>query len=77
MSTATSVRLDDDTAQRLAALAERTGRSQSFYLREAITQYLDELEQIYGLLADVEAVRAGRMGTISLDELAAECGLDS
>lgn len=75
--TATSVRLDAATSARLAALAERTGRSQSFYLRQALTHHLDELEHVYGLLADVEDVRAGRLATVSLDELAAECGLDN
>lgn len=74
---ATSVRLDAATSARLAALAERTGRSQSFYLRQAVEQHLDELEHVYGLVADVEAVRAGRLATVSLDELAAECGLDN
>ncbi|WP_297742297.1 TraY domain-containing protein [uncultured Tessaracoccus sp.] len=73
--TATSVRLDAETSARLAALAERTGRSQSFYLRQAVEQHLDELEHIYGLMADVEDVRAGRLATVSLDELMADCDL--
>lgn len=72
---AMSVRLDAETSSRLAALAERTGRSQSFYLRQAIEQHLDELEHVYGLIADVEDVRAGRLGTVSLDELMADCDL--
>lgn len=73
--TATSVRLDAETSARLAALAERTGRSQSFYLRQAVEQHLDALEHIYGLMADVEDVRASRLGTVSLDELMADCDL--
>lgn len=73
--TATSVRLDAETSARLAALAERTGRSQSFYLRQAVERHLDELEHVYGLMADVEDVRAGRLGTVSLDELMADCDL--
>jgi RHH-type rel operon transcriptional repressor/antitoxin RelB len=32
---------------RLDALARRTGRSKSFYLKEALDRYLDELEDIY------------------------------
>ena len=70
-----SVRLDPETSARLAALSARTGRSQSFYLRQAVEHHLDELEHVYGLLADVEAVRAGRLGTVSLDELAVERGV--
>ncbi|WP_296137022.1 TraY domain-containing protein [uncultured Tessaracoccus sp.] len=74
--TPTSVELDPATSARLAALAARTGRSEAFYLRQALETHLDELEYVYGLAADVEDVRAGRLGTISLDELVAECGLD-
>lgn len=75
--TSTSIRLDDETRQRLAVLSARTGRPQSFYLREAITRHLDEVEYIYGLVADAEDVRAGRLKTVTLDELAAECGVDN
>lgn len=42
-----SVRLDAESEERLAALAERTGRSKTFYVREAILAHLDELEEIY------------------------------
>nr|WP_297747300.1 TraY domain-containing protein [uncultured Tessaracoccus sp.] len=69
------VSLGAATSARLAALAERTGRSQSFYLRQAIEHHLDELEHVYGLMADVKDVRTGRLGTVSLDELMADCDL--
>lgn len=41
-----SIRLDADSEARLTALAERTGRSKSYYIREAIRAHLDELEEI-------------------------------
>ena len=42
-----SIRLDDEIERRLTALAERTGRSKTFYVREAIRAHLDELEELY------------------------------
>ena len=41
---ATSIRLDPATERRLDDLAARTGRTKAFYLREAISDYLDDLE---------------------------------
>lgn len=50
-----SVRLTAEEEARLDALAARTGRSKTFYVRQAIAAHLDELEERYW--AD-EAVRA-------------------
>lgn len=44
---ATMIRLDDETEARLNRLAERTGRSKSFYVREATLEKLDEYEDYY------------------------------
>lgn len=43
----TMIRLDDETEARLARLAERTGRSKSFYVREATLEKLEEYEDYY------------------------------
>lgn len=67
-----TVKLSDETASRLAALAVRTGRSESIPLEEALALYLDDLEYLHGLLADLKEVDAGRMGTVSIDQLEAE-----
>ena len=42
-----AIRLPDDLEQRLTLLAERTGRSKSFYARQALETHLDDLEDIY------------------------------
>lgn len=42
-----SVRLEPEIEERLTALAERTGRTKSFYVREAILAHLDEMEDRY------------------------------
>lgn len=44
---ATMIRLDDETEARLTRLAERTGRSKSFYVKEATLEKLDEYEDYY------------------------------
>lgn len=47
MSKMTSVRLPDDTYMRLQAMASRTGRTATFYIREAIEEHLEDLEDAY------------------------------
>lgn len=42
-----AVRLTEEQQRRLDALAARTGRTRSFYVKEAIEQHLDELEERY------------------------------
>ncbi len=42
-----AVRLPPEVEQRLAQLAEGTGRTKSFYAREAILLYLADLEARY------------------------------
>lgn len=43
----TSLRLTPDLHARLERLAERTDRSKTFYIQEAIRLHLEELEKIY------------------------------
>lgn len=43
----TTIRFDAQTEQRLAALANLTGRTKSYYIRSAVEEKLDELEDIY------------------------------
>jgi RHH-type rel operon transcriptional repressor/antitoxin RelB len=69
-----AVRLDEATERRLEALAARTGRTKTFYAREAIETHLDDLEDFY--LAE-ERMKNFREGdAIPLEQLKAELGLD-
>jgi RHH-type rel operon transcriptional repressor/antitoxin RelB len=63
-----ALRLPEDIEARLERLALRTGRTKSFYAREAITRHLDEIEDAYLALDRLE--RGG--DTVSLDELERE-----
>ena len=70
-----AVRLDADLEARLDAVARRTGRSKSFYAREALREKIEELEDI-ALLE--EALRDPDIGkTISHEQMKRELGLDS
>jgi RHH-type transcriptional regulator, rel operon repressor / antitoxin RelB len=42
-----SLRLPPDIDKRLADLAERTGRTKSFYAREAIVRHLEDIEDFH------------------------------
>jgi RHH-type rel operon transcriptional repressor/antitoxin RelB len=46
-STQLSIRVEPEIERRLADLARRTGRSRTFYIREAILEHLEELEDTY------------------------------
>ena len=65
----TSVRLPEKTEQRLKHLADSTGRSKAFYIREAIEEHLEDLEDIYLAKQRLEDVRTGRSKTIPLQEV--------
>lgn len=59
MAAATSVRLSEETGRKLDELAARTGRSKSFYLRQAVEQHIDRLTYEYDILDRVEQIRRG------------------
>ena len=42
-----AIRLDSETETRLNRLAKKTGRTKTFYAREAILEHLADLEDIY------------------------------
>lgn len=73
---AVSIRLSPDIEQRLNALAERTGRTKSFYLREIIEQGIQDMEDYYLAVDVLERVRKGEERVISTEELRKSLGLD-
>ena len=73
---ATSIRLSPDDERRVALLAEQTGRSEAYYLREIVERGLEDIEDYY-LAADVlERVRKGQEQTHGAVDVRAELGLD-
>lgn len=71
-----SIRLPDEIGERLEKLAVQTGRSKSFYVKEAILDHLDDIEDIYLAEKRLEDIRARRTKTISLQEIMKQHGMD-
>lgn len=42
-----ALRLPPDLERRLDDLARKTGRTKSYYAREALVEYIDDLEDLY------------------------------
>ena len=72
-----AIRLPKDVEDRLETLAKRTGRTKTFYAREAILEHLDDLEDIYLAEQRLEDIRAGRSETVPLEEVMREYGVEN
>ncbi len=72
---AVSIRLPDDVSARLHDLAQRTGRSKTFYMVEAIRQHIDELEDMYLAERELLAVRAGHSQLVPLEDVMKRYGM--
>ncbi|WP_029528478.1 type II toxin-antitoxin system RelB family antitoxin [Polaromonas glacialis] len=72
---AVSLRLPDDVSARLQDLAERTGRSKTFYMVEAIREHLDDLEDVYLAEQRLSDLRAGTSQAVPLEEVMKRYGL--
>jgi RHH-type transcriptional regulator, rel operon repressor / antitoxin RelB len=71
-----AIRLPPSIEKRLEKLARRTGRTKSFYVREAILEHLDELEDLYLVERALERIRSGEEQTIPLADALKRHGLE-
>ena len=69
-----AIRLPQDIEQRLTKLAAKTGRTKTYYARQAILHYLDDLEDTYLALKRLE--RPARRWTLEEVEGAMQAELD-
>ncbi|MCF7730948.1 MAG: TraY domain-containing protein [Akkermansiaceae bacterium] len=67
-----AIRLSSEIEKRLESLAKRTGRTKTFYAREAILEHLDDLEDTY--LAEKRLSKPAR--TFSAEEVKRDLGLE-
>lgn len=68
-----AIRLPEEIEARLTALAAKTGRTKTFYAKEAILEHIDDMEDKYLAISRLE--NPGKRWT--LDELEQDLDLDS
>lgn len=63
-----TVRIPEELVKRYDDLASRTGRSKTFYLRQAIESHIADLEDAFSGLAVMERIRRGEEELVSLSD---------
>ena len=72
-----SIRLPQAVETRLEKLSVLTGRRKSFYVKEAICEHLNDLEDVYLAEKRLENIRAGRTKTVPLEKIMKRYGMES
>lgn len=62
-----AIRLPAEIEERLDALAKATGRTKTFYAREAILEHLSDLEDLYLAEQRLIDIQSGKIKTVPLD----------
>lgn len=70
-----AVRLPEELQSRLETLSQRTGRPKSFYIRQALEEHLDELEEAYWADEAIKEWQADGGKSRPLADLKDELGL--
>lgn len=71
-----ALRLPEEIENRLDALAKATGRTKSYYAKEAIVTHLEDLEDTYLAESALERFRASGEKAIPLEDVMKEYGLE-
>ncbi len=72
---AVSIRLSVDLEARLNKLANLTGRTKAFYIREAIADHIEDLEDLYLAEQRYSGIQSGASKTVPLSDVLADYGL--
>ncbi len=70
-----SLRLPEELEDRLEKLAKTTGRTKTYYAREAIEAYIQDMEDVYLAEKAYGDYLSGKVKSKPISELAAEYGL--
>ena len=71
-----AIRLPPDIEKRLDRLAKRSGRTKTYYAREAILKHLEDLEDLQIAEERLRALKEGRSRIFTQEEIERELGLD-
>lgn len=74
--TSLNIRIPESLAGRLGELANQTGRTKSYYVRTALEEKLEELEDYYLALESLEKVETGKSRLWRHEEIEKDLGLD-
>ena len=72
-----SIRLPHEIEERLEKLSAQTGRNKAFYVKEAILDHLDDIEDVYLSEKRLGRIRSGRTQTIPLQEVMKRYDMDN
>lgn len=64
-----AIRLTKEMENRMNRLAKRTGRTKTFYARQAIEEHIGDLEDLYIAEARLADIDAGRVVPLSWEEV--------
>ena len=64
-----AIRLPEGIEERLDVLAKETGRTKTFYVREAILEHLDDMEDVYLAERRLSDIRDGNSKPIPLKDV--------
>lgn len=71
-----AIRLPAEVEGRLDALARATGRTKTFYAREAILEHLDDLEDLYLAEQRLLEIRTDKAQAVPLEDVMKRYGMD-
>lgn len=71
-----AIRLPEEIEERLNSLAKETGRTKTYYVREAIIEHLDDLEDVYLAERRLANIRSGKSIPIPLNDVMKRYGME-
>lgn len=71
-----AIRLPENLEKRLDRLAKRSGRTKTYYAREALLRNIDDFEDLQIAEERLRALQEGRSRTYTQEEIERDLGLD-
>jgi RHH-type rel operon transcriptional repressor/antitoxin RelB len=72
-----AISLPEKIEERLERLAKRTGRTKAYYIRQAVIEHLQDIEDVEVADKRLENLRSGKTRTVPLSQLLKKYGIDT